>query len=199
MVQVVRDHGNAGIFEIVELDAVREKRGWFIGLGLVFMALGIMAILLPFIASLVTTIVVGWLMFLGGIVQGVHAVQNRRWGGSGWAIVSAFVYVIAGLLVVAFPITGTLTLTLILAAFFVAQGILKIVRAVQHRTMRAWGWFLFDGILSLVLGLLVGLGWPSTAVWAIGVLVGIDLLFGGSSMLLIGLGTPPLTRARARA
>ncbi len=189
MVQVVRDHGNVGIFEIVELDTVREKRGWFIGLGIVFMVLGVVAILLPFIASLVTTIAVGWLMFFGGLFQCIHAVQNRRWGGSGWAIVSAVIYMIAGVLVVAFPITGTLTLTLVLSAYFVAQGVLKIVRAAQHRTMRAWPWLVFDGILSLLLGLLVGLGWPSTAVWAIGLLVGIDLLIGGSSMLLIGLGS----------
>jgi uncharacterized membrane protein HdeD (DUF308 family) len=195
MVQVVRNQGNVGIFEVVDVEPVREHRGWFVGLGIVFMALGVLAILLPFIASLVTTIVLGWLMIVGGIFQGVHAIQNRRWGNSGWAIVSAILYVVAGLLIVAFPLTGTLTLTLVLAAFFVAQGVLKIIRAAQHRRMHAWPWLLLDGIISLALGLLVGLGWPSTAAWAIGLLVGIDLAFSGSSMLLIGLGAAPLARA----
>lgn len=197
MAQVIRGHENVGIFEVVDLDTLREKRGWFIGLGIVFMALGALAILLPFIASLVTTVVIGWLMLFGGLFEGIHAVQNRRWGGSGWAIASAVLYVVAGLLVIAFPVTGTLTLTLVLAASFVAQGILKIVRAAQHRKMRAWPWLAFDGVLSLLLGLIVALGWPSTAAWALGVLVGIDLLFGGSSMLLIGLGTGRTARARA--
>jgi uncharacterized membrane protein HdeD (DUF308 family) len=73
--------------------------------------------------------------------------------------------------------------------------VLKIIRAVQHREMPAWGWLVFDGILSLVLGLMIGLGWPSTAVWAIGLLVGIDLLFSGSSMLLIALATRPAVPA----
>jgi uncharacterized membrane protein HdeD (DUF308 family) len=199
MVQVVQSHGNAGIFELVDVEPVREHRGWFIGLGVVFMILGVLAILLPFIASLVTTIVLGWLMIIGGLFQGVHAIQNRRWGGSGWAIASSVLYVVAGLLLVAFPVTGTLTLTLVLAAFFIASGVLKIIRAVQHRRMHAWPWLLFDGILSLALGLLVGLGWPSTAAWALGLLVGIDLVFSGSSMLLIGLGAGPMARTSARA
>lgn len=197
MVQVVRSHENAGILEIVELDTVREKHGWFIGLGVVFMVLGVLSLFLPFIASLVTTLVLGWLLLLGGIFQGIHAVQNRRWGGSGWATASAVLYVVAGILLVAFPITGTLTLTLVLAALFLSQGILKIVRAFQHRRMRAWPWLAFDGVLSLLLGLLVAIGWPSTAAWALGVLVGIDLVFGGSSMLLIALAAGRAARARA--
>jgi uncharacterized membrane protein HdeD (DUF308 family) len=127
-------------------------------------------------------------MFVGGVIQGVHALQNRRWAGSGWAILEALVMVVAGVLVAIFPVAGKLTLTLVLSVFFVFEGVLKIVRCAQHRTMRAWGWLLFDGIASLVLGVLIWAGWPSTAVWALGLLVGIDFLMGGVSLLLIGLG-----------
>jgi uncharacterized membrane protein HdeD (DUF308 family) len=172
-------------FEVVDLDTVRRSRTWFVALGIAFVVLGILAIVLPFAASLVTALVVGWLLIVAGIFQGVHAIQHRRWGGSGWALVGAIVDVIAGGLVVAFPIRGKLALTLVLAVFLAAEGVLKIIRAVQHNTVGSWGWLVFDGILTLALGLLILFGWPSTAVWALGLLVGIDLLFGGFSMLLI--------------
>jgi uncharacterized membrane protein HdeD (DUF308 family) len=182
--------------EQVDLGALREYRGLFFGLGIAEVVLGALAILLPFIASLITAVVIGWLMIIGGFFQGVHALQSQRWGGRAWAVVGGVVQVIAGALVVAFPLTGTVTLTLVLAAFFLAQGVLKIIRALQHRALPAWGWLMFDGVLSLVLGLLIGLGWPSTAVWALGLLVGINLLFSGVSTLLIGAGAGSLSRAR---
>ena len=194
---IVREPAGMPTIAIVDVSTVHQSRGWFIGLGLIFMVLGVLAVLLPFLGSLVTTLFIGWLMMIGGFVQGVHAVRNRRWAGSAWAIVGALVYIVAGFLAVVFPVTGTLTLTLILAAFFTAQGLLKIIRAVQHRAMAAWPWLLFDGVLSLALGLLVGLGWPSTAAWALGLLVGIELVFSGASMLLIGLGAGSRLRARA--
>lgn len=181
---------------LVDFDTVRQNRGWFIGLGIAFLVLGLLAISMPFAASLATTIFLGWLMLIGGVIQGIHAVQNRRWGHSTWAIASALIQIVAGILLVAFPIAGKLTLTLVFAAYFVGEGILKIVRALQHRGMYAWGWLLFDGILALVLGLIILAGWPGTAVWTLGLLLGIELLFGGSSMLLLGIGAGRLLRAR---
>jgi len=197
MVDPLRGTEDARSFGVVDLDTVRESRGWFFALGVAFMILGVLAILVPFIASLATAIVIGWLMIVGGLFQGFHAVQNRRWAGSSWAIVGAVLQVIAGVLVVAFPVTGTLVLTLVLAVFFVASGVLKLIRAIQHRAMPRWGWLLFDGIVSLALGLLIAVRWPSTAAWALGVLVGVDLLVGGSSMLMIGLAGRPMVEARA--
>jgi uncharacterized membrane protein HdeD (DUF308 family) len=184
------------IIEVVDVDTVRESRSWFLGLGLAFAVFGVLAIILPFIASLVTAVVIGWLMLLGGLFQGYHAIKNRRWAGSGWALASAAIQVIAGVLVILFPIGGTVALTLILAAYFAAEGVFKIIRAIQHRRMPAWGWLLFDGILSLALGVLIVAFWPGAAVWVLGLLVGINLLIGGTSMLLIGLGAGPVVPAR---
>jgi uncharacterized membrane protein HdeD (DUF308 family) len=183
-------------FAPVEAHTVREHRGWFIGLGVAFLVLGALAIFLPFAASLVTTLVIGWLMVIAGVFQGVHAFQNRGWAHSGWAVVGAIVQIVAGALVVIFPLTGTLALTVILAAFFAAEGAFKIIRASQHRAMPAWGWLLFDGILCVGIGLLVLAGWPSTAVWAIGLLVGVNLLVGGASMLLLATTTRSALAAR---
>jgi uncharacterized membrane protein HdeD (DUF308 family) len=113
--------------------------------------------------------------------------------------VSAIVQIIAGGLIMAFPTTGKVTLTLILAAFFLADGLLRIIRAVQHREMPAWGFLLFDGLVTLALGVLILWSWPSTAAWAIGLLVGVDLMIGGASMLLIGLGARPRPLLGSRA
>lgn len=176
----------------------RESRSWFIGLGIGFLVLGALAIFVPLVASVLTTMLFGWLLVIGGILTAVHAVQNRRWAHSGWALVSAAVEIVAGLLLVAFPLAGTATLTLVLAAFFAAEGVVRIIRAYQHRAAYGWGFLLFDGIVSLVLGGLILLGWPSTAVWALGLLLGIELVLGGSSLLVIGLGAGAPARVGAR-
>jgi uncharacterized membrane protein HdeD (DUF308 family) len=188
MVDPLRAAGTSTAPRIFDFSIVRENRGWFVALGIVFLLLGALAIALPFAASLVSTLVLGWILVIGGLAQGFHAIANRKWGHAGWAFASAVLMVIAGGLLIANPITGTLTLTMVLAAWFVASGILKIVRALQHRSLPSWGWLLFDGIVSLLLGGMIWAHWPSTAAWALGLLIGIDLIFGGTSMLLIGAG-----------
>jgi uncharacterized membrane protein HdeD (DUF308 family) len=178
--------------------AVQEHRGWFIGLGIAFFILGVLAIAVPFVATLATTLFIGWLLIIGGVVSAIHAFQNRHWAGFPWALLGSILYVVAGFLIVLNPVVGTLTLTLILASLFLVSGFVKIVRALQHRGMSSWGWLLFDGIISLVLGGLIWAKWPSTAVWAIGLLVGVELLVSGSSMLMLGLlGRPHVARVRA--
>ncbi|MDC0685732.1 HdeD family acid-resistance protein [Sorangium atrum] len=172
--------------QLVEPHTLRENRGSFIGLGIALLVLGALAILMPVIASLVTAVAIGGVLVASGLFQGVHAVQHRRWANSAWSLAGALIQLAAGVLIVAFPVTGTVTLTLILAAFFFAEGFLKIVRALQHREMPSWGWLLFDGLLALALGVLIWWRWPSTAAWAIGLLVGVNVLVSGMSMLLIG-------------
>ncbi|MDI1445146.1 DUF308 domain-containing protein [Polyangium sp. 6x1] len=174
-------------------DVIRKNRGWFYGLGAAFMVLGVLLLLMPLIASLVTALVIGFVMVIGGIFQAFQAVQTRGWKGAAWSLVGAALLVLAGVLVVAFPLTGTVTLTLTLSAFFMANGVIKLIRAVQHRHIPAWGWLFFDGLVSLALGVLIFAGWPSTAAWALGLLVGIDMLLGGTSMILIGLGAGRVT------
>lgn len=190
-----RDSRIMASFAPGDTSAVGDHAGWFLGLGVAFMLLGLVAMFLPFAASLVTTLALGWLMMLAGVIEGYHALRNRRRAGSGWTFVSAAVQVVAGALVVAFPVTGKLALTLVLAAYFLSEGVLKILRAVQHRRVRASGWLVFDGLLSAALSILILLHWPSVAVWALGLFVGVHLLVGGSSMMLIGLDAGREARA----
>lgn len=196
MVDPLPYSGNTMLLGLVDLAHVREHRGRFVALGIVLMILGVIAIFMPFVAGVIATVVLGWLLLLGGVAEGMHAIVERKWGGSGWAIVSAVVYAIAGVLIIAFPLRGKVFLTLVLSAFLVVDGVLKIIRALQHRALPAWGWLMFDGILALVLGVLLWANWPSTASWAIGLLVGIDLFFNGTSMLALGLGAGQPLQAR---
>ncbi|WP_437276794.1 HdeD family acid-resistance protein [Sorangium sp. KYC3313] len=183
---------------LVDAHTVQENRGSFLGLGIALLVLGVLAILMPVVASLVSAVVIGSVLVVSGLLLGVHAVRNPRWANSSWSLVSALFQIVAGVLIVAFPVTGTMTLTLILAAFFFADGFLRIIRAIQHRGMPAWGWLLFDGLLSLALGVLIWWRWPSTAAWALGLLVGVNLIISGSSMLLIGVSARPRPVASAR-
>lgn len=193
MARSVRESSTLPFFAPLSPTAVRAGRGWFLALGIGLLALGLLDIALPFVASLVTTMVIGWLMVVGGALHGYHAVRHHA-PGSGWAMAAAVVEVIAGIAVIAFPVAGTLTLTLVLAGFFLAEGGIKIVRALQHRALPYWGWLLFDGAVAVGLGLLILLGWPGTAIWALGLLVGINFVFSGMSALLIwAVAKPPAT------
>jgi uncharacterized membrane protein HdeD (DUF308 family) len=182
-------------FGLIDLTDVREHPGRFIALGIVFVILGVLAIFVPFFAGVTVTILLGWLLVVGGVAEVVHAVMDRRWGGTAWTIFSALISVVAGVLLVSTPVRSKLFLTLVLAGFLVAEGVLKLGRALSHRGLPVWGWLLLDGILSLILGVLLWFHWPSTAAWAIGLLVGIQLLLSGTSMLALGLGAGRLTAA----
>ena len=177
------------------LDAVRRSWGWFIALGAALMVLGVLAVAVPFMATLATTLFLGWILILGGIALGVHALQSQAWRGFPWVVLSAAVHIAAGVLLIAFPIAGTVTLTLVLAGFFTVDGLLKVVRAAQHRGMVSWGFLLFDGLVTLALGVLIWTQWPAAAVWVIGLLVGVHLLVGGMSMLQLAATARPLPRA----
>ncbi|WP_437534091.1 DUF308 domain-containing protein [Sorangium sp. So ce726] len=175
-------------FAQVDFHTVRENRGWFLAIGVASMVLGVLAFIMPFVASRVTAIALGWLIVLAGVAEGSHAIQSRGWAGSGWELVSALVQVAFGLLLVVAPMTGKLALMVIASAYFVSEGALKLIRAYQHRGLRGSGWLVFDGILAVGLGMLIITGGVTTAVRVLGLLVGISLLTGGMSMILIALG-----------
>jgi uncharacterized membrane protein HdeD (DUF308 family) len=108
--------------------------------------------------------------------------------GFGWSMLSALLAVLLGLILILRPLAGVLTLTMVLIAFFILEGITAIVVAVQHREhLKSWGWVLFSGIIDLLLAYLIWQGWPSSASWAIGLLVGINMIFFGLSLVMTAL------------
>ena len=112
--------------------------------------------------------------------------------------VLSLLYLLSGLLLLAYPLTGVFTLTLFLAAFFLAEGVFKLIHAFRMRPAARWGWIVFSGVISLILGFLVLAGLPLTAFWAIGLVVGIDLIFGGWSIIMLSMAVRSAARRGER-
>ena len=176
-------------FGIGSLGEFQKNWGWLFTLGICMVVLGIAAICLPMFATLAVEVVIGWLLIVGGIINAIHAFSTKEKGGSVMNILGAILFVVVGALLLTHPVAGVLTLTLILAAFFLIEGIFKIIMALQMRSTPNWGWMFVSGLIALVLGGLIWAGWPATATWVIGLLVGIDLIFGGWAMLFIALSS----------
>ena len=156
--------------------------------GVVMMVLGFLAVVEPNVATLAVSIFVGWLFFIGGIFRTLWVWRSRAMPGFAWSLLTALLAIVFGLILIFRPLAGALTLTMILVAFFILEGITAIVLAVQHRAhLRSWGWVLFSGIVDLLLAFFIWAGWPSSADWAIGLLVGINMLFFGLSLVMTSL------------
>ena len=156
--------------------------------GIGMMVLGFLAVAEPNVATIAIGIFVGWLFFIGGIFRALSVWQSRGMPGFAWSLLTALLAILLGLILIFRPLAGVLTLTMVLIAFFILEGITAIALAVQHREhLRSWGWVLFSGIIDLLLAYLIWAGWPSSADWAIGLLVGINMLFFGLSLVMTAL------------
>lgn len=162
--------------------------GWMLSLGILWILLGTLAIIMPFAATLAFTLLLGGLFAVGGAAQIIQAFGCRGWRGFALHLIGGLLALGVGLMFLFYPIQGILTLTLVLGAYFLAEGILKIITAFQHRGVPAWGWVMFSGFVGVAIGLLIWFGWPSTAVWVLGLLVGIEFIFSGWAMVILGLG-----------
>lgn len=170
--------------------------------GLILLLLGVAAIVLPLIATIAVEIMIGWLLLISGIVGLIATIRMRHAPGFFWSLVSAILAIAAGLVLLRWPLSGALSLTVILTAFFVVEGVASIFYALEHKRELSgrWAWMLMSGVLDLILGGLIFLGLPGTAAWAIGLLVGINMVFGGSaimSMALLARGAGPARAAHA--
>lgn len=160
----------------------------FLAEGIVMMVLGLLAIAVPEVATLAITILIGWLFFIGGIFRTISVLQHRAMPGFAWSLLIAVLAILLGLILIARPIAGVLTLTIWLIAFFIIEGIAAIFLAIEHRRhLPSWGWVLLSGLVDLLLAYLIWDGWPSSAAWAIGLLVGINMVFVGLSLIMTAL------------
>ncbi len=157
--------------------------------GIILVVLGAAAILVPPLAGLAVTIFLGWLFLVGGIVGLVATMSARQAPGFGWALLSAIVALLAGGVLLWNPLQGLLTLTYVLIAYFIVDGVLMIIFAIAHRRELSgrWEWLMLNGVIDLVLAAIILSGLPGSFAWALGLLVGIDLVFGGCSLIAIAL------------
>ena len=169
--------------------AIHEHWVLFLIEGIVLLILGVVAILVPLIATLAFTILVGWLFLISGIVGLIATFWARNAPGFWWSLISAVIGILAGLALLTSPIVGALSLTLVLVAFFIIEGIASIMYAVDHRRQLtgSWFWMLLSGVIDLILAAIILAGLPETAVWALGLLVGINMLFGGGALIAMAL------------
>jgi uncharacterized membrane protein HdeD (DUF308 family) len=148
---------------------------------------GFLAIALPLATSLGVVLVLAWLIVFSGGFQFIHAFQSKGAGSIAWKLLVAVVYLVAGIYFLLNPLLGVASFTLALAFFFVAEGVFDLIAYFQNRTAEGSGWILFDGIVTLILGILVWRHWPSSSGWVIGTLVGISMIMTGTTRLMISL------------
>jgi uncharacterized membrane protein HdeD (DUF308 family) len=161
----------------------------FLGEGIILVLLGAAAFMIPVFATLFVTAFVGWLFLISGVVGLYTSFMMRHAPGFWWSLVSAIIAVIAGVILLARPVTGVLSLTLVVIVFFIVEGISSIMYAFDHRRELSgrWGFMVVSGVIDLFLAAIIFIGLPGTAEWAIGLLVGINMLFGGVAMIVMAL------------
>jgi len=175
--------------------AVREHWKAFLIEGILLVILGLAAMILPPLASLAVTILLGWMFLISGIAGLALTFWARRMPGFWWSLVSAVLAVVAGIILLAQPVEGTLTLTIVVGVYFLAEGVATILYALEHRKelSERWAWLLTAGVMDILVAGIIIAGLPGSALWALGVLVGINMLFGGAT--LIGMALAARNRA----
>jgi uncharacterized membrane protein HdeD (DUF308 family) len=169
--------------------SVREHWVLFLVEGIILLVLGVLAIIVPMLATLAVAIFIGWLFLISGVVGLITTFWARHAPGFWWSLLSAVLGIAAGVVLLAWPVTGAVSLTLLLIVFFIIEGVASIMYAFEHKRELSgrWGWMLVSGIIDLILAAIIWAGLPGTAAWALGLLVGINLLFGGGAMVGMAL------------
>jgi uncharacterized membrane protein HdeD (DUF308 family) len=157
--------------------------------GIALIALGVFAIIVPVLAALTVTIILGWVLLIGGLVGLITTIAARHAPGFWWSLLSAVVALLAGLMLLRWPVGGTFSVTVLLGAFFAVEGVASIMYAIEHKRelSRRWGWMFTNGVFDLILAAVLLLAWPVAAAWVLGLLVGIDMVFGGTALVAMAL------------
>jgi uncharacterized membrane protein HdeD (DUF308 family) len=171
---------------LIDLDTLRQQWGWLFALGIVMVALGTIALFIIPYATIGTVMVLGWLLVVSGIFEAIHAFRIRSWGGLFLHLIGGVVGVLVGLLVVTHPLLGALGWTLLFASFFTVIGLFRTIAAIRLKFPN-WGWAVFDGIITLGLGILLWLAWPTSSLWFLGLAVGVALILRGWSYVMFAL------------
>jgi uncharacterized membrane protein HdeD (DUF308 family) len=189
MASAIPSHGLQSPFRVA-----KRITGWYLIAAVFFIVLGMFAIIEPGVAGLGVTLLVGWLLILGGVIHLVGAFKVAGARQVIFQLLIGIAYVIGGLYILAHPLLAIGALTLLLAAVILAEGVLEIISYFRLKDEDASGWVLFNGIVTLLLGALIWFHWPSSSVWAIGILVGVNLLMTGMTRLMFGLAARKVIR-----
>lgn len=156
-----------------------SSRGWQLAWGVLLIVTGVFAVLMPGVAALATALVFAWLLILGGGFEIAYAIQTRTRAGFGWKLASGIVTLLLGIAILVMPLAGVASLALLVGAFLFVGGVTRTLLAFRLKPAAAWGWVLFDGILSIVIAILIAIGWPQSSLAFIGLLTGFWLITAG--------------------
>ena len=170
----------------LDFENLRWKWGWLLTLGIVMVILGIVAFIIAPAATIGTVLVLGWLIVLSGVIEAIHAFRMRKWSVIFLHLVGGILGVLIGLLIATHPVAGALVWTLLFASFFTVIGIFRLLAAIRLKFPN-WGWAVFDGAVTLLLGILLWAEWPWSGFWFLGVAVGISLVLRGWSYVMFAL------------
>ncbi len=166
---------------------LKKNWGWFFALGLALVVLGIIALGASVATTMVSILFLGWLLIIGGALSVVHAFfREKKWGGFFIDLLTGILYLVVGFMLVANPAAGAVALTLLIAFFLIFEGVFRIGVALSAR-WHHWGWLLLNGIITLVLGIAIWAQWPLTGLWVIGLFIGIELIFNGWGLIMLGV------------
>ena len=170
-------------------NSLRAHWKFFLVEGIVLVILGLIAVGVPPLATVTVEILIGWLILLSGVLGLVMTFQTRGSPGFGWSLLSAILGILVGIALLIWPLSGVFSLTLMLTVFLALEGIVSIMYSLAHRRERSsrWELMLVSGIIDLILAGLILAGLPGTAAWAIGLIVGVNLFFGGVALIAMAL------------
>lgn len=178
-------------------DIVRHASTWSIVWGVLLIIFGVLAISAPMLAAFAVNIFIAWLIMLAGAIHVILAFHAHRAGSLIWKLSVGIAYLCFGVYLLLHPVLGVASLTLLLACLFLIEGILDIVLFFRMRSMRGSSWVLIDGIITLLLGLMIYLQWPSSSAWVIGTLVGISMIISGITRVMLSLAVRRVATAVA--
>jgi uncharacterized membrane protein HdeD (DUF308 family) len=165
---------------------LKRAWGWFFVLGILEIVLGTIAVGASVFTTVVTVLLFGWLLLIGGVVSAAHAFWRKHWKGFFLDVVTGVLYVVAGLMMIAHPLRAAVTLTLLIAMFLLIGGIFRIIVALSGQ-LEHWGWVMLNGLITAALGIMIWRQWPDSAYWVIGLFVGIEMIFYGWSLIMLSL------------
>lgn len=173
-------------FLVREVEGLRRNWGWFLALGAALVLLGMIALGCAVTTTIVSLLLFGWFLIAGGVIEIVHAFWARQWSGFFLELSLGVLQLVVGWMVVENPLEAGLTLTLLMAVFFIFGGVFRMVTALTMPFEGRW-WLFFSGLVNLVLGVMIWRRWPSDALWVIGMFIGIDLIFHGWWLVMLAL------------
>jgi len=167
------------------LEEIHSSRGWFVALGIALIVLGVVGIVYDVTATLATVLAFGWLLIVGGVVSLIQAFRVRNWSGFFLYLLSAVLRGFTGYLLIRYPLTGAVSLTLVLASFFIVGGTFRAIGAGALQFPQ-WGWAVLSGIVSMALGVMLLMQLPVSSLWFIGFAIGVEFIFDGASFIALG-------------